>query len=64
MNSTLKNILLIFLIVNALFWGLFDHSMHCQVASYFTSNCPSHNIHLTIGIICFVLAVYLKHFVH
>jgi len=64
MDSTLKNILLIFLIVNALFWGLFDHSMHCQLVSYFTDNCPPHYIHLIIGVVCFMLAVYLKQYVN
>ena len=64
MNSTLKNILFAFLLINALFWGLFEHSIHCKFASYFTNNCPPHYIHLIIGIVCFTLAVYIKQYVN
>ncbi len=64
MNSILKNIILVFLIINALFWGLFEHTSHCQVMSYVTDKCLPHYIHLIIGIVCFIGAIYLKQYVN
>ena len=56
----LKNILVAFLAVNALFWGLFPHSTHCAVASVFTNSCHPHSTHVSIGVICFMLAVVIS----
>lgn len=56
----LKNIIVAFLAVNALFWGLFPHSTHCAVASVFTNSCLSHSTHVSIGVICFMLAVVIS----
>lgn len=55
----LKNLLILFLVVNAIFWGLFPHKSHCKLASNFTSKCPPHYVHLLIGIISFIIAVYV-----
>ena len=58
-------LLLTFLIVNALFWGLFPHDVHCQVVSEITKpfnlnvSCPEHKVHLLIGVLSYVGAVYL-----
>jgi hypothetical protein len=58
-------LLLTFLIVNALFWGLFPHEVHCQLVSEVNKllklniECPEHKVHLLIGIICYVGAVYV-----
>ena len=47
-----------FLLLNAVFWGLFSHSVHCKVAGSFgLKNCPPHWVHLTIGLAAFVGAV-------
>ncbi len=55
-----KKLLLVFLITNALFWGLFPHETHCKLVSYVsTMKCPSHNIHLLMGLLSYMLAVYL-----
>ena len=49
--------LLTFLIVNALFWGLFPHETHCQVVNEVSKlvnvkiDCPEHKVHLLIGLI-------------
>lgn len=56
----LKNIIVAFLAINALFWGLFPHSTHCAVASVFMNSCPPHPIHVSIGVICFMLAVVIS----
>ena len=54
----LYNLLVLFLIVNALFWGLFPHSIHCRLASYIgVQDCPSHWVHIGLGVVCFLAAV-------
>jgi hypothetical protein len=59
-------ILLSFLLINALFWGLFPHSAHCQVVKQFNKllglsiQCPSHKIHLALGVLFFISAVYVS----
>ena len=54
-----KNIIVAVLAVNAVFWGLFSHSAHCAVASLITNSCLPHQIHVTIGVVCFILAVLI-----
>ena len=62
----MNNILLAFLLTNALFWGLFPHSSHCEVLSQFNNlvgtsfKCPSHLVHLLMGLVFFALAIYVK----
>ncbi len=60
-KSALKKVLIVFLLINALFWGLFPHSKHCKVASMIgISNCPAHWIHVYVmGLGSFVAALYL-----
>lgn len=56
----LRELLVVFLVVNALFWGLLPHSVHCMVVSRFTTTkCPPHAVHIMLGISCFILAVIL-----
>jgi len=57
----LKNIIVAFLAVNAVFWGLFDHKTHCAVASIVTKTCLPHTIHITLGLVCFAAAVLIAH---
>ena len=58
---SLKNILVIFLVANSIFWGLLRHSVHCSVISKIgISNCPSHVFHIIMGIICFLIAVRIR----
>ena len=60
----MKNFILFFLVFNALFWGLFPHSMHCKVMDYINNmfkssmKCPSHKVHLLLGLIFYILSVY------
>lgn len=58
----LKNIIVAFLAVNALFWGLFPHSTHCAVASLVTNSCLPHSVHVTIGLVCFAAAVMIAQY--
>ena len=54
-----NNILVVFLVLNALFWGLFPHSTHCNAVAHIMGGaCPSHTIHITLGVAMFLLAVY------
>jgi len=55
----LKQIIVAFLAVNALFWGLFDHKTHCAVASLVTNSCLPHYVHVSIGLVCFAAAVMI-----
>ena len=65
MNEQCKYLLLAFLVTNALFWGLFPHETHCKVVSeiskviHMNIECPEHRVHLIMGIIFYVLSVYL-----
>jgi hypothetical protein len=57
----MKEIFVVFLIVNAIFWGLMPHSLHCQLVAKFTSmQCPPHIVHILFGITCFILAAILS----
>lgn len=57
-----KNILIIFFVVNALFWGLASHSRHCMLASMIgLKQCPPHWIHVYVmGLGSFMVSLYLK----
>ena len=65
MNVQCKYLLLAFLVTNALFWGLFPHETHCKVVSQISKvinmkiECPEHRVHLVMGIIFYVLSIYL-----
>lgn len=57
-----KTLLVVFLVLNALFWGLASHAQHCNIAAMFgIKKCVPHIVHLTIGVLSFLLAVYLQH---
>ena len=57
----IKNIIVLFFVINGLFWGLASHSQHCNLASVFGMvKCPPHYIHLLMGVVSFVIAVYVQ----
>jgi hypothetical protein len=56
-NNMIADILLAFLVANALFWGLASHSKHCALVP--GSKCLPHWAHLSFGIACFFGAVYV-----
>lgn len=61
----LKMLLVLFLTINAVFWGLFPHHTHCHVATTFgLQKCPSHWIHITMGLIFFVCAILTAQWHH
>ncbi len=62
MNAVLLNLLVVFLVINALFWGLMSHKVHCDFVTMFTNTCPSHTVHLFMGLIAFVLAVVVAQY--
>lgn len=49
-------ILAIFFLLNAIFWGLFPHRIHCKLVG---EKCPPHYIHLAIGLVSFIIAVMI-----
>jgi DMSO/TMAO reductase YedYZ heme-binding membrane subunit len=60
----LKYFIVGFFVVNAIFWSLFHHSIHCNVFNYFMPNktCPPHSFYITIGIIAFIIAVIIAQY--
>jgi hypothetical protein len=64
MNQLLQNILIFFFAVNAIFWGLMPHSIHCSLVSNLLPECPSHNIHIGFGIFSFLVATIIAQYKH
>jgi len=57
----LYNIIVIFLVINALFWSLCTHHNHCMIAEMFRiKHCPPHWLHISFGIVFFILAVVIQ----
>lgn len=57
----IRELLILFFLLNAIFWGLFPHSSHCRFISQFTDmKCPPHFIHISMGIASFLLAIFLS----
>lgn len=56
-----RNLLVLFFLVNALFWGLASHRQHCKVASMMgVKKCPPHWIHVYVmGLGSFLVTLYL-----
>lgn len=53
-----KILLALFLLINAIFWGLFPHTSHCKfVTQMLNMRCPPHYVHLIMGLTCFILAI-------
>lgn len=54
----LRAILAAFLALNAIFWGLFPHRVHCAfVKRLGVSACPSHVVHLALGAVSYLAAM-------
>ena len=58
----LRIILVVFFAINAIFWSLFPHNIHCDVATMVLDVCPEHNVHLVIGLISFIVAFIIAQF--
>ena len=56
-----KNLLVLFFLVNAIFWGLASHKQHCKVASMMgVKKCPPHCIHVYVMVLgSFLVTLYL-----
>jgi hypothetical protein len=52
----LKNIVVLFFAINAIFWSLFPRTVHCELVTKFTPVCPPHKVYLIMGIISFIIA--------
>jgi len=62
MAELIKNIIIVFFTINAIFWSLFPHNVHCDVVTKFMSTCPSHSFHLTVGYLSFLIAVIIAQY--
>ena len=53
--------LVLFLLINAIFWGLMSHKRHCDfVAMFGIKSCPPHYVHLLMGLFFFIGAIYVQ----
>ena len=56
----LQNLITTFFVINAIFWGLAGHGKHCALAANLgMTTCPPHYIHITMGLVSFLIAVYV-----
>lgn len=56
----LQTIIIALFVMNALFWGLYPHSFHCKIISMLgVKKCPSHWLHLSMGLVSFLVAIGL-----
>lgn len=61
----LKPLLVAFLVINGIFWGLFPHRAHCKVAGVLgVKQCASHSVHITFGIVCAIAALVYAQWDH
>ena len=51
----MKDLIVLLLVLNALFWGLASHARHCALLPK-NIKCPAHWIHMLIGIVSFAAA--------
>ena len=61
----MNNFITAFLVINAIFWGLFPHKEHCAFVSKFgieMSQCPPHYVHLLMGLAFYAGSVYYVQF--
>ncbi len=48
-------------VILAIFWGLFPHSLHCSMLKNIgVTECASHVLHVSIGLIFFIVAIYVR----
>ena len=60
-RSILSILLTIYFAILAIFWGLLPYSVHCSVMSNIgIKECPSNIIHVAMGIIFFIVAIYIR----
>jgi hypothetical protein len=56
----LRNLLLVVFAVNALFWGLLPHSVHCKALAMVSSmKCPPHSVHLVMSVVFYFAALFV-----
>ena len=56
----IKDVIVAFLVVVSIFFGIMPHRVHCDTLKMFSETCPSHRVFLLNSIILFVLAVILS----
>lgn len=56
----MRELIVSLLVVNAMFWCLLPHSIHCDFIKNITNrDCPPHIVLISMGILSFVLAVII-----
>lgn len=61
MMTIIRQILILFFLLNALFWGFASHKQHCSLAAKMgVKQCPPHWIHVYVmGLGSFLISLYL-----
>lgn len=58
--SILRTIIVSVLLIFGIFFAMFPHSIHCNFVKLFDMPCISHKYHIFMGIVFFLLAVYIQ----
>jgi len=59
----MKNIILTFLIANAIFWGLFPDEAQCLIVKYFNDllninvGCPNQKLQIILGVTFYIASI-------
>ena len=53
---SLKNIVIAFFAINAVFWSFFPHTVHCNVVEKIGASCVGHHVHLVLGVVSYIVA--------
>tara|TARA_B100000575_G_scaffold252443_1_gene220428 strand:+ start:4237 stop:4578 length:342 start_codon:yes stop_codon:yes gene_type:complete len=56
----MKELLIIFLIINAIFWGMFSHDTHTKFCTEILNReCPDHMTLICLSLLCFIVAIFI-----
>lgn len=56
----IKDIIVAFLVVLAIFFGIMPHRVHCDTFRMFSTTCPAHWIFIVNGLISFIIAILIS----
>lgn len=60
MGKLLIVVTIIFFLVNAIFWGIMPHRLHCYVVENMGIQCPQHYVHILMSIASFLLGIAIS----
>ena len=60
MIKTLVFLSVVFFVINAIFWGLMPHRLHCYVVDQFGIKCSPHYVHMAMGALSFLMGMAIS----